>query len=473
MYDKFQALGFGIYTGPGYAYVTLTNIKSSITNYAANIPYMDSSCPIQGMALNGDCILIPNDCGCRVEIDAITCEDSITAGGQCYLGKADIIEDVEGRMAIMEDAVNRAYELSDKDEGTLKIFNAPEFYWRGKNGAYAISSIFDSDKDFNAINQIGFRLQQLVEQAKFKDWVFIFGTIIASNAKLLTRSSGLNDYLNFAPIYKGFDPNKTLSSSGMRFLAPKRYVSGIDFISAERGSGDIPNDEATYYDNDEWKNLTTFLEGYNYHMIYTNKFVMNDILFSLEICLDHSIGVAQNGFLRFPDVEIPVGGSGKISFVQTEISDLAQISLVTSAGMSIQQSNLVLKDNGSIFLQDGLSPFQNNAMLSNVNFTMYGTYSYDVPNPIIQEDLYSTEKELREKLQGLYALPVDDLKEYDSSYFDGRFYYNREPKIRVFPTLPIAKRSVDLKTGKKAKIGKSKASRKGEKKGKKTPKGRF
>jgi hypothetical protein len=40
---------------------------------------------------------------------------------QCYLGLEDTAADVEKRMGIMRDSVNKAYDASDKDESTLKV----------------------------------------------------------------------------------------------------------------------------------------------------------------------------------------------------------------------------------------------------------------------------------------------------------------------------------------------------------------
>lgn len=78
-----------------------------------------------------------------------------------------------------------------------------------------MSSFFDSTDEFNAINQIGRYLEPIVQQAKFKDWLFIFGKVIVASPVISTYY----EYLNFAPIYKGFDPS-TSDSTGMRFLVP-------------------------------------------------------------------------------------------------------------------------------------------------------------------------------------------------------------------------------------------------------------
>jgi hypothetical protein len=55
---------------------------------------------------------------------------------QCYLGLDDPIEDAHRRLQIMTDAVEKAHQLADPDPATLKVFNAPEFFFRGKEGAY-------------------------------------------------------------------------------------------------------------------------------------------------------------------------------------------------------------------------------------------------------------------------------------------------------------------------------------------------
>ena len=53
-------------------------------------------------------------------------------GLQCYLGLEDAAYDIERRMSIMIDAVDAAYDRSDDDPDVLKIFLAPEFFFRWK-----------------------------------------------------------------------------------------------------------------------------------------------------------------------------------------------------------------------------------------------------------------------------------------------------------------------------------------------------
>ena len=55
-------------------------------------------------------------------------------------------------------------------------------------------------------------LEDLVAQEKYKDWIFLFGTIIVAEGPLPDTYKSdywhAGQYLlyNFAPVYKGYDP---------------------------------------------------------------------------------------------------------------------------------------------------------------------------------------------------------------------------------------------------------------------------
>ncbi|MBX9603471.1 MAG: hypothetical protein K2X35_20865 [Bryobacteraceae bacterium] len=85
-----------------------------------------------------------------------------------YTGDPNASRDLGMRCLLMKDAVDKAYahpSVVHEDE-VLKIFMAPEFYFRGLDGAYPeemLSSIME-------------QLRPHVAQAKFKNWLFCFGT---------------------------------------------------------------------------------------------------------------------------------------------------------------------------------------------------------------------------------------------------------------------------------------------------------
>ena len=283
-----------------------------------------------------------------------------------------------------------------------------------------------------------------MQNAKYKDWLFIFGTVIASNMETLDSSTKKTyNFYNFAPVYKGFDPETTTSSDGMRFLSPKHYISSIDFLNAVRRTTDVPDPYHfdAMYNTEEWSALRGFLEKNEYTMIDENFFSMDGIIFSLEICLDHGEGVAKFNFVKniISQRLMPVGGDGQLS--HTAYSH-PQISLVTSAGMSIYPKNLVLLDGGSIFLQDGMRPFVTfdnvQAMLVNVTYDLYS------PN--------GNRREYKESQPKNYDLYDESAEKTMRGLFVASNRQN--PKIVVYLPRPIVER-LPVQRGKSGKSGKS------------------
>ena len=297
---------------------------------------------------------------------------------QCYLGLEDTAKDVQRRLTIMADAVTKAYNVSDKDDSVLKIFLAPEFYFRGVNGAYEFYMEEEEEEEGKCsdICQILVGLENIVADKRFENWLFLFGTVIASEA-LPTEDPFDYQFYNFAPLYKGFDP-ETSKGIGKNFLVPKRYVSNIDFLSPIRYLANtnksmvmellddyeenldevVKNPERfSRYGYDMWTEYKGQLTSYGYNMIEYGWFFMDGISFSVEICLDHLMHRALSTYLA--DVAtgsktlIPSSANDAVEWVGIPRRQ-AQISLVSSAGMDVIVSSLVLADGGHIFLQDGM-----------------------------------------------------------------------------------------------------------------------
>ena len=105
-------------------------------------------------------------------------------GVQWYQGKlvqydGDLEDEADRvlRCSWMKAAINQAYSshkakhLNDPiDAKTLKIFMAPEFFFRGKDGAY----------DISFFSTIVNEMRTLISDTKFKDWLFVLGTVIAA-----------------------------------------------------------------------------------------------------------------------------------------------------------------------------------------------------------------------------------------------------------------------------------------------------
>jgi hypothetical protein len=107
------ALGFQIYTGGAPAVITLPN----------------------GTRIhNPECAGL-NSYGKADDFDEDDILNNVTATAtlwQCYLGHHNPAHDVRHRLQIMKHAVHKAHQVADPDKKTLKVFLAPEFFWRGK-----------------------------------------------------------------------------------------------------------------------------------------------------------------------------------------------------------------------------------------------------------------------------------------------------------------------------------------------------
>ena len=138
-----------------------------------------------------------------------------------YPGYDDSKADIAGRIAVMERAIEASLEAPDLDTSndTLKIFLAPEFFFRGPVGAYSA--------DDPALLELGDSLRSMVANTKWQDWVFVFGSIIGSNKMAPEKKTNLTggplwDTYNFAIVQRGNSPE--------RHTHFKRYISGIDFL---------------------------------------------------------------------------------------------------------------------------------------------------------------------------------------------------------------------------------------------------
>jgi hypothetical protein len=91
-----------------------------------------------------------------------------------YLSDPDNWDDLARRALLMKSAMRKAETLADTKPEVLKIFMAPEFYWRGKDGGYELSSI-DSAVEVPTIMAV---MREEAKDPKYRDWLFVFGTAI-------------------------------------------------------------------------------------------------------------------------------------------------------------------------------------------------------------------------------------------------------------------------------------------------------
>ena len=96
----------------------------------------------------------------------------------------DARKDLLGRCKIMTEAIDVAFPKAQPDTDTMKVFVAPEFYFRGKQGAYPVTML----------HEIIDTLRKHVKDPKFNDWLFVYGSAIG--LLKLSDNKALSDVTN-------------------------------------------------------------------------------------------------------------------------------------------------------------------------------------------------------------------------------------------------------------------------------------
>ena len=268
-----------------------------------------------------------------------------------YIGLGNEADDVRQRVKLMTEAVNAAgaCALVDRSPDVLKIFIAPEFYFRGLQGAYTDLKYVNGEGAGRDAQSIVGGLANAVQDARWKDWLFVFGTsmVVAGPflpqdyidpktgkpyANLAGKKTAL---LNFALVQKGgFASEDERTSKAV--AVTKDFLSGVDL---ESGQGVVIKD-ADYFP----RRLGSYASevntpsqsgggGSNGGAI----FKMDDITFGLEVCADHGMARLRKA--------TPQAGD---SFVQ--------IQLIPSCGMVMTLSSVAAPKGGLVCNVDGASP---------------------------------------------------------------------------------------------------------------------
>jgi hypothetical protein len=239
-----------------------------------------------------------------------------------YLGLDNPLQDIEARCQLMLRAMTTAKshlpQSSPPSGEILTVFLAPEFFFRGKQGAYQI------DQTHVAIA----RLQEIASAPEWTDWTFGFGTIVG----VFGDETSLQDaVINFALIQQGGLEEQ--SSSGSRIVM-KEYMSNIDFIDEASAEGLLlenvrhlkpinlpgPGREQQRFDYDG-----------------AGIFNLGGLTWAAEICLDHTL---QSGGRLIQSPQLP--GENEV-----------QVQLIPSCGASIRQVHVVAQTGGYALNVDG------------------------------------------------------------------------------------------------------------------------
>jgi hypothetical protein len=230
----------------------------------------------------------------------------------------------------------------DEDRATLKIFMAPEFFFRGPYGAY---------RDIAWSAKILSMLRTETSKPQYGDWLFVHGTALFSTDKEEKRNGVWVKVGNLLENYALVQKGGPKTSEHHDLIVAKEFPSHVDFkhpsitnhewfdpaqTRAKVGGRETRNimPEGGRADPIHGANPSTVLNANTQkvsELVGGTIFTMDGILFGLEVCRDHLIGRLAHSH-----------ESGKV-----------QIQLVPSCGASIAASSISCINDGIVFNVDG------------------------------------------------------------------------------------------------------------------------
>jgi hypothetical protein len=224
-----------------------------------------------------------------------------------YIGPSDESEDVRQRVRLMVEAVGRAPSEVDRSSDVLKVFVAPEFYFRSRYGGYADMKYFDGEGSGRDPNSIVGGLANAVQAEQWKDWLFVFGTSVVAagpfispdTAKDPKKYEGKIEVLNIALVQKGSFANED-ERTAKAFAVVKQYKSPVDW-------GDYPG---VRFKDDDVAYFADWPHSYQTELNTSGNtggsiFKLDGITFGLEVCADQGMQRLK-AKLRAGDVYVPI-----------------------------------------------------------------------------------------------------------------------------------------------------------------------
>lgn len=275
--------------------------------------------------------------------------------------------DARNRVARFYDVLQRARAqvtapMMGDDKYTLKIFMAPEFYFRPTTGASTIVPQGPS-YTYQEYKEIKTALRTLINTNEFINWLIIPGTIMWSGTGIIGKrptTGGDTVYFNTALYIKvGY------FKSGSKIIE-KEQSSLIDGLPTGRHSG-IAGPPSTHKATDEiwtYYQTTAKRQKHIFEHYGTNC--------GIEICLEHARAVLK-------DVLCDTANWTE-GFLRTRKS--ISLQLITAGGINIDNANVAVKDNGYIMRTDGLGDMGPAIQTEIHKVTGYGNKNFGIPLPV-------------------------------------------------------------------------------------------
>jgi hypothetical protein len=379
-------------------------------------------------------ILLQQHSPSRARYDRVVCLGyKVKVTASVYQGKADDAEDMRRKCGHLVGAIQAAHRLAGQgvpdfnmDNRVLKVFVAPEFFFRGRNGAYSHDVVHGMQRQVTRGGDVRESQQGIIDILKaeidkpaYKDWLFVLGTAIAATEEVATRcrQPGCAGPVKFVPV----PGQKTtrgvcsvseahpvaevvvgamvenvafVSKEGWRHTVSKELVSRVDFmerggkhkheVSVQVGDNPAPTklDVVRVAQPSLYNAATALPPKFADERMGGCVFTVDGITFGLEVCLDHAATRGDDS-------------AGRLDHAAN-----IQVQLIPSAGMSVGSLRTVT--GGIVFNVDGATPH------------------VEVVAGAVPEARFSYDKDLR--LDGAtwaamrdVGTDIDDLRAVDSS----------------------------------------------------------
>jgi hypothetical protein len=256
------------------------------------------------------------------DVDAPGAEVNVAVGNA--LAPQDMA-DARTRLKRLLGVVRKAHtrvETAGTNDRTLKIFMAPEFYFRPNSGP-------SNSYSQQVMLELMVQLRAVLSHADFKHWLFVPGSIFWS-MKQKWNGVERDTFFNTALLLKGGVPADSVRNPPFTFIH-KRLVSNAD---------GAPQFQAAMLHAD----LAKILGGWD--DIKANVFECDYLTFGLEVCLDHYFGVLKNQVL--PGYRNHTGRDKRVN-----------LHLLTACGMPYSGANAVSVPQGYLLRVDGKPAYRN------------------------------------------------------------------------------------------------------------------
>jgi hypothetical protein len=274
------------------------------------------------------CIGWPVPCGAGSGYYSTSPNDRMDMQNKCY--------EMLSAIALADQLLGIVPEFAkDPLHPTLKIFMAPEFYFRGSHGAYSL----EVASDILPTLKQGLVGAKGTDDADYDDWLFIFGTVASAFEQ---EQGGTAEIYNTALIQKGSDTHQVVKES----------ISTIDYKPSggkvKLSVGKPALDKNLTVKEPRGAARSVIQSRFEDERMGGGIFTIDGITFGLEICLDHEASAGSDRQWTATGVNPKLGRLAPYG-------DLIQVLLIPSFGMKIG-TNLYCMDEGIVFNVDGSRP---------------------------------------------------------------------------------------------------------------------